>query len=133
MGHLSNEAIVKLMFKNAAEKNIPATISAFDKDVVWVRPGEPDIPFSGTFPGIDGMINMLTLIQQSIKLKEFIPEQYCSNDDTVLVMGHDEAEVIATGKTYHTEWVQLFRFRNEKIYHVHVYMDTLAVARAFKP
>ena len=133
MNDLSNEDRVKSMYKNFGEGNMPAVIAAYDKDVIWLRSGAPDIPFSGTFTGIDGMSKMLTLIDQTIKLKHFIPKIFCSNDDTVVVLGHDEAVIKATGKTYQTDWVQSFTFRNGKIIHAQVYMDTLAVMKAINP
>jgi ketosteroid isomerase-like protein len=49
------------------------------------------------------------------------------------VLGHDIAEVIATGKTYSTEWVQAFTFKDGKIIHVQVYIDTKLIADAFLP
>ena len=133
MNDLTNEDRIKLMYKNFGEGNLPAVVAAFDMDVVWLRSGAPDIPFSGTFTGIDGMTKMLTLIQQTIRLKHFTPIKFCCNEDTVVVLGHDEAEIIATGKTYQTDWVQSFTFRDGKIIHAQVYMDTLAVMKAINP
>ena len=133
MNNITNEEIVKALYKNFGEGNMSAVMQAFDKDVVWLRSGAPDIPFSGTFTGIEGMTKMMTIIQQTIKLKHFIPQKFCSNEDTVVVLGHDEAEVISTGKTYHSDWVQSFTFRNSKIAHVQVYMDTLAIMKAIRP
>lgn len=127
---MTNEEIVKTLYKNFGEGNMQAVMEAFDPNIVWLRSGSPDIPFSGTFTGIEGMKTMLTLIQQTIRLKHFSPQKFCSNEDTVVVLGHDEAEVIATGKTYSSDWVQSFTFRNNKIIHVQVYMDTLAIMKA---
>lgn len=133
MNNISNEDIVKLMFKDFGEKNLAGVASAFNKDVVWIRAGAPDIPFSGTFNGMEGMTKMLTLIQETIELKHFTPIKFCTNKDTVIVLGHDEAVVRATGKTYQTDWVQAYTFKDTKIILAQVYMDTLTIAKAFQP
>lgn len=132
MANFSNEAIVKLMYKNFAEKNMEAVFTAFDKDVVWLRPGSPVIPFAGTFRGYEGLGKMFTLIGQCIQIKSFIPQKFCSNENTVTVLGTDTAEVIATGKTYTSDWVQAFTLKEGKIIHTQVFMDTLVIANAFQ-
>ena len=132
MDNLSNLQVIQQMYKSFAEGNIQAVLSFFDKNVVWVRPGEPDIPFSGTFNGFEGLAKMFAIMKETIKLKSFVPEKFYTNDDTVVVEGNDIVEVIATGKFYSSDWVQCFTFSNGKIIYVQVYMDTLKIANAFQ-
>ena len=130
---MDNIQIVKDVYKNFGEKNIPGILSHFDKEVVWERPGAPDIPFCGTFNGHEGMIKFLTLVLQNVKLDSFIPKQFLSNGDTVVVMGEDTAEAIPTGKSYSTHWIQVFVLKDQKIVLGRAYIDTLQIARAFYP
>jgi ketosteroid isomerase-like protein len=110
-----------------------AFLICFDKDVVWIRPGEPEIPFSGTFTGMEGLAKMFTIISQTVKINSLAPEKIIAQDDTVAVIGSDKADVIATGKSYTSEWVYVYTLKNEKIIHVQVYIDTLELAKAFQP
>ena len=112
---------------------MPAVLEAFDKDIVWNRAGAPDIPFSGTFKGVEGMMKMFSIINSTIEMKEFIPLKFVSSGDTVVVMGHDEVKVKSTGKIYKTDWVQAFTFKDQKVIDVQIYLDSLAIARAFLP
>ncbi len=130
---MENLQIIQEMYKNFAEKNMPAVLNSFDKDVVWVRPGEPAIPFSGTFNGMEGLARMFTIIAQTVKINSLTPEKIIAQDDTVAVIGSDKADVIATGKSYTSEWVYLYTLKNEKIIKVQVYIDTLELAKAFQP
>lgn len=130
---MDNVQIVQQVYKYFGEKNVPAILSLFDKDVVWERPGAPDIPFSGTFNGHEGLIKFFTLVGQSVKISEFSPKEFLSNEDTVAVIGDDEAEVISTGKKYITHWIQTFTLKDGKVIHGRVYIDTLQIARAFQP
>ena len=130
---MDNLQIVKEVYRLFGERNIPAVLSYFDNEIEFVRPGNADIPFAGTFRGIDGMIKMFTLISQSIRLKAFTPEKFFSDENKVIVLGSDTAEVITTGKSYTSTWVQAFTLNDSKIVHVQVYMDTLTIANAFHP
>ena len=130
---MNNLQIIKEVYRLFGERNIPAVLSHFDKDIEFVRPGNADIPFAGTFRGIDGMIKMFTIINESIKLKAFTPEHFFSNENMVVVLGSDTAEVIGTGKSYTSTWVQAFTLQDSKIVHVQVYFDTLTIANAFHP
>ncbi|HWN87687.1 MAG TPA: nuclear transport factor 2 family protein [Chitinophagaceae bacterium] len=130
---MDNLQIVKEVYRLFGEKNIPVLLSHFDKDIEFVRPGNADIPFAGTFKGFDGLIKMFTIISQSIRLKKFIPERFFVNEDMVVVLGFDTAEVIATGRSYTSTWVQAFTLKDSKIIHVQAYVDTLTIAHAFHP
>jgi len=132
MDNLSNTEIIQQVYRDFAAGNMQSVLSYFDSNIVWVRPGEPDIPFAGTFKGFEEMQKMFAVIQGTIRLKSFAPKKFCSNDNTVVVTGNDSVEVIATGKFYNSDWVQAFTLRDKKIIHVQVYMDTLAIAKAFQ-
>ena len=128
----NNQQIVQQMYHDFATGNIPAVLSAFDKNVIWNRAGAPFIPFSGTFTGIDEVMKMFSIQDEDLKMKSFVPEIFCTNEDTVAVIGHDEAEVKPTSKSYAADWVQVFTLKDEKIIGVQVFMDTKKIADAFE-
>lgn len=130
---MENLQIIQQMYRNFGEKNMEAVLSCFDKDVVWVRPGESVIPFSGTFKGMEGLAKMFTIVAQTVKINSLVPKKMLANDDTVVVIGSDNADVIATGKSYTSEWVYVYTLKDKKITHVHVYIDTMELAKAFQP
>lgn len=128
---MSNREIIEEAYKNYITGNMAAVLSCFDKNIIWERPGAPFIPFSGIFKGIDEVTRMFAIQATTISVKKFGTEKICTNDDTVMVTGHDEAEVVATGKIYSTDWIQSFTFKEGKIIHVKVYLDTKSLADAF--
>jgi ketosteroid isomerase-like protein len=121
------------MYKSFAEGKVADVLACYDKDVEWVRPGFPDIPFAGTFSGHEGMKKMLGIISETVNMREFRPEKYFQDENSVVVFGKDEAVVKLTGKKYNTDWVHNFTFKDKKITHVQVLIDTLALAKAFQP
>ncbi|KAA9041263.1 nuclear transport factor 2 family protein [Ginsengibacter hankyongi] len=131
MDKASNQQIIEDMYKNYAAGNMSAVLSCFDKDIIWERPGAPFIPFSGSFKGIEEVTKMFAIQATTLSIKKFVPEKICTNEDTVVVFGDDEVDVVATGKTYSTDWVQSFTLKDGKIICVRVYLDTKAIADAF--
>ena len=128
----NNQHVIQQMYADFEKGNIPAVLSAFSKDVVWARAGAPFIPFSGTFNGIAEVMKMFALQDENLSMKSFVPQRFCSNEDTVEVIGHDEAQVKPTGKSYSADWVQTFTFQDGKIARVQVFMDTKVIADAFE-
>ena len=127
----NNQQIIEQMYHDFGTGNISSVVSVFSKDAIWTRPGAPFIPFSGTFTGVNEIMKMLEIQNKTLKLKTFVPDKMCTNEDTVMVIGHDIAEAIETGKTYAEDWVQVFTFQDGKIVHVQVFMDTKVIADAF--
>ncbi|MCW3120608.1 MAG: hypothetical protein JWQ38_100 [Flavipsychrobacter sp.] len=133
MSHPTDTSIIKQLFQYYADKNIPGFMSLLSPDVIWVEPGDnADIPYSGTFKGLAGIGQMMGLVSHSVQMISFEATEYCANEYTVNAMGYNEAKVIATGKTYKTDWVYSFKLASGKVTHVQVYMDTLTMAKAFK-
>ena len=128
---MTNQQIIEQMYQDFASENIPAVLSIFSKDVVWIRPGAPFIPFSGTFTGMEEVLKMFQAQNENLKMKSFVPGKICTNEDMVVVIGHDEAEVIPTGKSYAADWVQAYTFQDGKIIKAEVFIDTKMIADAF--
>lgn len=132
MDNMSNLQIIEQLYKYVAEKNIPAALALCDKDIVWVRPGAPEIPFAGTFKGFEELGKMITILTTTIKVESFVPKKMCASDDLVVVLGVDTVLVLSTNKTYVEDWAQAFTLKDGKVTNVQVYMDTKAIADAFK-
>ena len=128
---MTNLEINQQLYRDFEEKNMAAVLKCFDKDVVWIRPGEPGIPFSGVYKGMEGLAKMFSIVSKTVKIKSFTHIKFLTNEDTVAVIGSDKADVIATGKSYSSEWVYVYTLKNEKIIHVQVYIDTLELSKAF--
>lgn len=132
--HAHNTDIVKQLFQFYAKKDIAGFMSLLSPEVVWVEPGDPnEIPYSGTFTGMAGIGAMMQKVAQSSKMTAFEATEFCANAHTVTAIGYNEAIAIVTNKPYRTDWVYAFKLSDGKVTHVQVYMDTLAMANAFKP
>lgn len=128
---MTNLQIVQKMFMDFSKGDLPAVFASMTDDIVYIEPGAPDIPFGGTFKGKAGVQEMFGIEHQTIKLLTFHPLTFIAQNDLVVVLGNDSAQVLATQKTYYTEFAMVFWVENSLIKQVQVYMDTLAIAKAF--
>ena len=128
---MTNQQIIEQMYQDFASENIPAVLSILSKYILLIRPGAPFITISGTFTGIEEVMKMFQTQNENLKMKNFVPGKICTNEDMVVVIGHDEAEVIPTGKSYAADWVQAYTFQDGKIIQAEVFMDTKMIADAF--
>lgn len=133
MENPGNQQIIEQMFMDYSQGNMAAVIACFDKDIVWERPGAPFIPFSGTFTGLEEVTKMFAIQASNLTIKTFLPKLFCTNEDTVVILGHDTCDVIPTGKTYSTDWAHAYTLKDGKIIHVMVYLDSKTIADAFLP
>ncbi len=130
----NNLQLIQQLFGYYGQGNIPAFLAMFSADAVWVEPGDAeDIPYAGSFTGAAGITKLLTILSQSIHIKRFVPTLFLAEGDNVTVLGDNDAEVIPTGKSYSTKWVYSFTLQEQKVTHLQVYMDTLTIAKAFRP
>ncbi len=49
-------------------------------------------------------------------MKSLVPDKVCRNEGTVALIGHDEAEVIETGKTYAADWRRYLLLKMIKLF-----------------
>lgn len=131
-----NEQIVKQFYNHMLEGDYAGAMALVDEYIVWIEPGAPDVPFGGVYNGRDskdGIGKMFQSEAKTVQLKHFIPRNYFSSNNLVVVLGSDSATVHTTGKTYNTDWAMFFTITEGKISMVQTYMDTNAIAKAFLP
>ncbi len=129
----SNEHTVKQFYTYCLEGNMESAMALLDEYIIWIEPGAPDVPFGGVYNGHNGVAKMFQSEYKTVQLKNFIPRNYFSSQNLVVVLGSDSATVLSTGKTYSTDWTMFFTFSDGKISMIQTYMDTNAIAKAFVP
>ena len=129
---VTNTQIIETLFANYGKQDIPAVLAVMDDNITWIEPGAPGVPFGGTYKGHAGVLEMFKKEGEMVKVTSFTPETFFANGDMVVVLGADSASVISTGKSYTTEWTMAFTLSNGKITEVQTYMDTNAIAQAFR-
>lgn len=129
---MTHTEIIKSIFHMYSKGDISGVMEHFAEEIEWLEPGDPEqISFSGLFKGKAAIMKMLLIESRELNMLYFMPKLFLEDDNHVAVFGSDSATVKRTRKTYTTDFVMLYTFKDQKIIKVQVYMDTLAIATAF--
>jgi len=122
---------------HAREGGLLARSSLFDlvaDDVEWYVLGSPDeLPWAGTFRGSDGVRRWMEVLDEHMEYERFEPIEFFADGDTVIEIVVAAGRARATGRSFQSEVVRIWTFRDEKAVRVRSFYDTDAYARAFKP
>ena len=129
----NNVQRVQQAYADFGSGNIQGILDVCADDIVWRSYENPEVPIAGTFNEKKGVAQFFQLLAENIDYSLFEPREFFSDNETVVVLGRHAGTVKKTGKSYDHDWCMVFRFRNEKLLHYFVFVDTLAQAETFKP
>ena len=111
--------------------DIPALLSLLTDDVEWSLPGPSVIPWAGTRHGHEGVAEFFSLIGETLEFEQFVPREFVTQGDTVVVLGYERSLVKPTGRTFEQEWAHVFKLMNGNITKGRFFEDTAAQVVAF--
>jgi len=124
---------VQRLYEAFNRGDIPAILSALNKDVIWEVMGQPDVPFAGIYHGPADVKQFFGKLNDSLEMKEFVMEHILENGNLVIATGFMNATGRKSGKHFSSIWSMIYEFdENEQIVHFRDCFDTLATARAMK-
>lgn len=106
-------------------------LSLMAPDIEWDVPPMPGIAFSGKRRGREQVNDFFRLVGESQQLVRFEPREFMSTCDRVVVVGHNDWTVKATGARFGTDWVHIFTLRDKLVAGYRQFMDTHAVVTAY--
>jgi uncharacterized protein len=128
-----NLAAVKGAYGAFRRGDIQSVLAIMDEDVDWITPGQKEVvPFVGHFKGRPAVAEFFDSLSENEDVLAFEPREFLVDGDTVVAGVHYRARVKRTGLTYEGEAVHLFRFRNGKVASFKEYIDTVAMASAYR-
>jgi ketosteroid isomerase-like protein len=122
--------IVKAGYAAFGRGDVPGILEVMDSGVEWTIPAMDGVSWSGTFKGHDGLQKFFTTLAQETEFEIFEPRSFTSEGDTVSVQGYEKVRSKRTGKTYESDWVQVFKLSGGKVTHFREYTDTAKVTAA---
>ena len=114
-----------------ARGDIPAVLSIQHPDTVFQIDGPKEIPWAGTFRGLEGARKYFAAIEAEADFDMFEPHTFLGEGDKVVVLGLEKVRSKRTGRSYENHWVHAFTLVDGKIIAFREYCDTAAVAAAF--
>jgi ketosteroid isomerase-like protein len=132
MGDHENERVVQEMYTALGRGDIPGVLDTLSDDIEWRIAGPSELPYAGLHRGRDEVAKFFETFGQASEFEMFEAQEYFSRGDKVVVLGHERQRVKATGNMVETEWAMVFTVRGGKIARYHNFVDTHAVALAYR-
>lgn len=127
---MNNTEIVKKGYECFGSGDIEGLLELYSDDISWETPKVDNAVYSGARRGKEAVAEFFELLGQSEKFTEFEPTEFIAEGDKVVVLGKSEANVIASGKTFATDWVHVMTVKDGKVTGFREFFDTAAANQA---
>ncbi|MEP6847444.1 MAG: nuclear transport factor 2 family protein [Acidobacteriota bacterium] len=132
MSETTNIEVVQNAYEKFGTGDIPGLLTLLTDDIDWSTPHVENAPFAGNRLGLQEVGEFFKLLGESEEFSYFEPTEFIAQGDRVVVLGRSKATVKTTGRSYETDWVQLFTVHEGKITNFHEFFDNAAATRAFQ-
>jgi uncharacterized protein len=133
MNAQQNVQIVQQMCTAFEQGDIATLLNLLAEDVEWFVAGSPEhAPLAGTYYGRDRVAQIFSTVGQFLELQLFKAQEFIAQDDRVAVFGQARGLVKLTNRSLEYDWVHLYTLRDGKTIKFCEYLDTAAIAAAFR-
>lgn len=132
MSEQKNVRLIKQCYEAFLSGDADQLLKHMAKDIEWELPEVDGIAFSGKRHGREAVAEFFQTVSQLQELREFSPKEFTAQDDRVVVTGHYEWTVKATGEQFGTDWCHVFHIAKGEIVQFSEFTDTLRVALAYQ-
>jgi len=130
MSNHENLDTVKRLYAAFGTGDMPTVLGLLDARIDWVAPGVA--PWSGEGRGTEYVQRFFQTLGTSASLNKFEPRTFVADGDQVVVMGYEEGTARETGRDWKAHFTHVFTVGGGKITAHREYIDTLAIAEAFR-
>lgn len=123
--------IVQGIYANFGRGDIAAIVDTFADDIHFRHAGAPDIPYAKDRHGKQQAAAFFGDLSASVEVRQFQPQRFVAQGDSVVAYGHWAGRAKNTGKPYEADWVMLWTLHDGKVSEYQGFDDTLRMARAF--
>jgi uncharacterized protein len=103
-----------------------------DPEIVIRYYGVPEIPYAGTFEGLEGATDFFTRVGSSVRVVEMEPRQFIADGDELAVWGHLVFERADTGRRFASDFAHIITLRDGRWLHFRDFMNSAVAAEAFR-
>ena len=105
-------------------------LELYSEDIVWEIPEMEDVSFGGKRRGRESVREFFSSVADELDVLSFEPQEFITDGDTVVALGHYSWRVKATGSKFSSDFAHVCTLRNGQIVRFREYMDTAAEVRA---
>lgn len=133
MNEQQNVQIVQQMCSAFEQGDIATLLDLLAEDVEWFVAGSPEYaPLAGKYHGREHVLQNFSMAGQYLEIQQFQAQEFIAQDNRVAVFGHARGRVKPTNCSLEYDWVQMYTLRHGKTIKFREYLDTAAIAAAFR-
>jgi ketosteroid isomerase-like protein len=132
MDNQKNIQTVKQLYADVVAKNLQGVFDSLTDDIRWEPPYTREIPHTKLQVGKDGVKEWVIGMAAEVSYSQVTPQAIYADNDAVIVKGFFEGKAIATGKPFESDWVHIWKFREDKICSYQAFWNTQRVASAMQ-
>ncbi len=127
-----NVEVVKQAYGHFGTGNIDGLISLLTDDVKWTIPEVNGSPMNAVTNGCENVREFFGTLAASEEFTAFEPREFIAEGNKVVVLGYSAGKIVSTGRSFGSDWVQIFTVENGKISVFHEFFDNAEVERAYQ-
>lgn len=122
--------LVQSVYAAFGRGDLPALLGLMDDGIEWQFCADRGAPVTGTAKGKGQVGEWFGAVAASEDIQAFEPLRFLAGPDHVTVIGRERTVLRATGKTFETEWVHVWRVGGGRITQFWGMLDSQAAAQA---
>jgi len=126
----SNVEVLRSGYEAFGRGDIRGITETFEEDIEFVGPNSQQLPGVGAYRGKEAVGALLAGMRARWDDLTWSPDEFVSEADTVVVLGHMEGRAKATGTQVRVPFVHVWRMSGGKAKHGQALTDTAVVADA---
>lgn len=127
-----NISVVKQIYADIVAKNLDGFFNSLTDDIVWQPPFAAEIKHTKIRNGKAEVKDWIMEMAAEVSYTQVTPHEIYADKDAVIVKGFFEGKSNATGKSFQSDWIHLWKFRGDKVFHYQAFWNTAEVANALK-
>jgi ketosteroid isomerase-like protein len=127
----NHSAAITKIYAAFANGDMPAVLGAMTTHFRWTEP--EGNPYAGTYVGPDAVLKGV-FMKLGTEWDAFAvaPQEFIAEADTVVALGEMSGTYKATGKSFKTPFVHVWKFDADRLQSFTAHMDTLIYQRALQ-
>jgi ketosteroid isomerase-like protein len=125
-------ATVKQLYADVVAKNLDGVFNSLTEDIRWEPPFAPEIHHTKLRNGKSEVKDWVMEMAAEVTYTQVTPQAIYADNDAVIVKGFFQGKANNTGKPFKSDWVHIWKFRDDKICSYQAFWNTCEVANALK-
>lgn len=109
-----NIATTKAIYEAVPKADAAAVFANIDPEIHVIYYGNEAIPFAGEYKGLDGVIDFLTRVGDSVTVEKMEPKLFIAEGDNLAVWGHLWFKTKESGRSFDSDFAHIITLREGK-------------------